>query len=144
MATECYFTDCDRPTRAWGLCNSHAQQKKRGKDLTVVKARREADVWPEGERRKRANGYVYIKFTGPDPTKRYWVLEHRVVMEKYLGRFLLDHENVHHLNGDRADNRIENLELWSTNQPYGQRVTDKLAYAHEIIALYADYVPPSG
>ena len=59
-------------------------------------------------------------------------------MERMLGRPLLDHENVHHKNGNRQDNRPDNLELWSKVQPAGQRVEDKLAWAREIIALYGD------
>ena len=43
---------------------------------------------------------------------------------------------MHHKNGQRADNRIENLELWSKSQPSGQRVVDKLRWAREIVALY--------
>lgn len=68
------------------------------------------------------------------------VLEHRIIMEKHIGRPLRGDENVHHKNGDRLDNRLDNLEIWSSFQPSGQRIKDKVAWAREIISLYAHLV----
>lgn len=76
------------------------------------------------------NGYVRLH-----RNKRV-KFQHREVMELHLGRELLPEETVHHINGNRSDNRIENLELWSTSQPYGQRVADKLEWARKIIEMY--------
>ena len=76
------------------------------------------------------NGYRTIMVDGQR------VFEHRHIMEVHLGRALVGEENVHHKNGVRDDNRIENLELWSTMQPYGQRVEDKIAWMIEFLDQY--------
>jgi hypothetical protein len=79
----------------------------------------------------RRTGYRRITVDGRN------VAEHRYVMEQMIGRLLWPDEDVHHRNGDRADNRPENLELWSTSQPRGQRIEDKVEWAREILQRYA-------
>ena len=72
----------------------------------------------------------------PRATSGPYVFEHILVAEDLLGRFLHDGETVHHRNGVRHDNRPENLELWTTPQPSGIRVSDAIEWAHAILEQY--------
>lgn len=67
---------------------------------------------------------------------RCQIREHVKVMSDSLGRPLLPGEEVHHRNGIKTDNNLENLEFWLSSQPKGQRVEDLLEWAHEIIDRY--------
>lgn len=124
----CVIDDCGGAHVARGWCSHHYfRWRDYGSPTgpTPVRQRRKGSTaLPVGTRYVMpSNGYVTIK--ADDGT---WPLEHRVVMERHLGRHLYDGENVHHRNGDRADNRIENLELWVTKQPPGQRPEDIVAF----------------
>ena len=90
-------------------------------------------------RHQSKDGYIYVYYRGhPNADKGGRVFEHRFVMEKRLGRYLFTFENVHHLNGIKNDNRIENLELWTKSQPTGRRVRDVVKWAKEMLTLYGD------
>ena len=99
----------------------------------------ESASW-RGGRSTDGQGYVKIwvgEGNHPRARKSAYVAEHILVMERRLGRYLHPDEEVHHKNGVRDDNASDNLELWSTSQPAGQRVEDKLAWAKEMIDRYA-------
>jgi len=65
------------------------------------------------------SGYVYLLNKDRiHPSKRKYIPEHRLVMEKHLGRFLTSEECVHHINKSKKDNSIENLMLFENNSEH--------------------------
>ncbi len=121
---ECSVDGCDLQSNCKTLCVMHYARLQRNGEVGP------AGKMNDGKYGENLDGYRRIIVNG----KR--VLEHRVIMENLIGRKLTRNENVHHKNGDRADNRPENLELWSSSQPPGQRIEDKVEWAIEILNLY--------
>lgn len=131
----CTVPDCDRGAHSAKYCRSHYKRYKLYGDPLAGGPIR--TVTGDG---CISHGYWWMRVR---PNQRHLVpddrpaeFEHRLVMAEVLGRPLTDEEVVHHRDGDRLNNTPENLELWSTAQPKGQRVEDKLMFAWKMIELY--------
>jgi HNH endonuclease len=84
-----------------------------------------------------ASGYKLLpKRDHANSWKSGMIGEHTVVMSEFLKRPLSKTETVHHKNGIRSDNRIENLELWDKRHGPGQRVEDKVKWCIEFLKEY--------
>ncbi len=134
---KCCIEGCDNEAVAKHLCSNHyAKLAKFGDPRGGSVQDGRSKAW-----RHNKDGYVY-KFdpSSPHAGGNKLVYQHRLIIGEKIGRPLKSSESVHHVNGDRSDNRIENLELWVKGQPAGQRVQDQVIWARKVLLEYGDLV----
>lgn len=129
---KCSVESCSREQKSRGMCTGHRMQVLSGLPITPLRERLK-----EGDRWENEQGYVLVVHNGIAR------LEHRVAMEMAIGRKLKSKETVHHKNGVRSDNRLDNLELWASNHPPGQRIEDLVSWAQQILGTYGEHVAHS-
>lgn len=129
---QCTAEGCTKVSKARGYCDVHYARLRSNGTL---------DAKPI---RKRGTGGIdssgYVVHQRIVDGKRLRIKEHRAVMEQVLGRALLPTETVHHKNGNRADNRPENLEVWVSRHPKGARVQDRVDDAVDLLRTYAPHL----
>ena len=93
----------------------HTEETKKKMSLSHMGNK---DRWLGG-RVKHSEGYILIyQPLHPFVTSQGYIMEHRLVMEKYLGRYLAKEEEIHHINGIKTDNQIENLMLFKNKSEH--------------------------
>jgi hypothetical protein len=135
--TACTIDGCEQMQIARGWCPTHYKRWQLYGDPMIVKPKRNG--W--ADRRDPPQGYAKL-FRPDHPNANHdgWVYEHRLVMGDVIGRPLIPGETVHHRNGDRKDNRPENLELWVGAPVPGQRVDDLVEWAKNVLRVYEPLV----
>ena len=125
-----YYNDIKRNTICACGCNEKcldghtwkAGHKSKIDNYFTGKNKTGEEAWHyKGGKRKRPDGYLEILSNNhPNKTKDGYVLEHRLVMEKHIKRYLTKEEIVHHIDENKSNNSIDNLELLSSRSEHSK------------------------
>jgi HNH endonuclease len=110
--TKCLIPDCDGDYRSKGYCKKHYSRFMRYGDPNILK--------------HQPNGSPHIKRYRKKRIGEKTVSLHRWVVEQHIKRKLLPTEIIHHKNGNKLDNRIENLQIMKDQKEHEEAVHKKL------------------
>lgn len=128
----CAIPGCHKKHVGLGLCAMHRMRLKTSGKVGAAKSSKGKKGWFLNRGYKMLTGIKHPNSSRNSTT----IMEHVLVMSNLLGRPLKKGESVHHKNGVKDDNRIDNLELWVKTQPSGQRVKDRIADALWLLSQY--------
>jgi hypothetical protein len=116
----------------------HAEDEKaRYRKKNGINSDADLKCAPKGSGTITSHGYRQIISHGhPNCRRDGSMFEHVYIMSQHIGRRLIKGETIHHRNGIRDDNRIENLEIWHRAQPPGQRLDEKIEWCKKFLAIY--------
>lgn len=125
--------DCGNTKEIVGHSLRSGASQSCGCNIAVAAKRRNGLNWRgfhsyKGGRHRHKDGYVWFAPAG--------MMEHRHVMQEHLGRPLRNSETIHHKNGVRDDNRLENLELKDSHHGEGQNISDLVAWAVQFLRVH--------
>lgn len=122
---------CDHPVpmyqtkRCWECWKPKMSKARTGEKRTITIYGDKHHSWKGGRVLHKHSGYILIRQRNhPQAQKGGYVFEHRLIMERYLGRYLTKDEEVHHMNHNKSDNRIQNLMLFKNH-------ADHIKYEHK-------------
>lgn len=135
-AKKCSIDDCNNYAYCKGFCSSHYQRFKKYGDPIAPSIKTRDFKCSLGTIRKERpsdNPYLVIKISETGDKSTDWVYHHRYIMEQHLGRKLKRNEYVHHKNGNKQDNRLENLAITDSTRHARHHFSEPRKFTDEML-----------